>query len=202
MFTGIIKEVGTVEKSEPAGEARRLSVRCSLSESLTADQSICLNGVCHTVIESGNERFVVETVPETLRKTNIGELESGDRVNLEPAMGPDQMLDGHIVQGHVDATGMLEEWEKEGEERLFTIAYPAEYRGLVVGRGSICVDGISLTVAREEGSRFTVAVIPYTYRHTNLSYREPGDRLNLEFDILGKYVARQLSLREQSPDPG
>ncbi len=196
MFTGIIKEVGTVEKSERAGEARRLAVRCSLSDSLTADQSICLNGVCHTVVESGNGLFAVESVPETLRKTNIGELEPGDRVNLEPAMSPDRLLDGHIVQGHVDATGTLAELEKEGEERLFTIAYSPEYRGLIVGRGSICVDGISLTVAREEEDRFTVAVIPYTYRHTNLSFRETGDRMNLEFDILGKYVARQLSLRE------
>lgn len=197
MFTGIIKEVGRVEKTEKAGGGRRLEIRCSLARSLSVDQSICLNGVCHTVTRGGADSFAVESVAETLRKTNIGELRPGDPVNLEPAMKADQLLDGHMVQGHVDTTGTLDVLEQEGEDRLITIAYPSEYRGLIVGRGSICVDGVSLTVAREKGSRFTVAVIPYTWENTVFSDCSEGDRLNLEFDILGKYVARQMELRTQ-----
>lgn len=197
MFTGIIKEVGRVEKTEKTGEGRKLEISCSLARSLSVDQSICLNGACHTVTRGGTDRFAVESVAETLRKTNIGELRPGDPVNLEPAMKAEQLLDGHMVQGHVDTTGTLAALEQEGEDRLITIAYSPEYRGLIVGRGSICVDGVSLTVAREKENRFTVAVIPYTWENTVLSRRSEGDRLNLEFDILGKYVARQMALHGQ-----
>lgn len=196
MFTGIIKEVGTIEKTEKAGEGKKLEIRCSLARSLSVDQSVCLNGVCHTVTRAGADRFAVESVAETLRKTNIGELRPGDPVNLEPAMKAGQLLDGHMVQGHVDTTGTLAALEQEGEDRLMSIMYSPEYRGLIVGRGSICVDGVSLTVARERENRFTVAVIPYTWENTVLSRRSEGDRLNLEFDILGKYVARQMELRK------
>ncbi|MDZ7772509.1 MAG: riboflavin synthase [Balneolaceae bacterium] len=195
MFTGIVKEVGIVEEVLSQGEGREITVRCKLAASLSVDQSVCLNGVCHTVTAGEGELFSVQSVPETLRKTNIGSLEAGHPVNLEPAMRPGQLLDGHMVQGHVDATGTLKDISRRGNDRLLSISYPGENRGLLVGRGSICVDGISLTVARLEEERFTVAVIPYTWEHTNLHTRSEGDQLNLEFDILGKYVARQLELR-------
>lgn len=198
MFTGIVKEVGTIEEVRHRQEGREIAVRCELSASLSVDQSICLNGVCHTVTARDGDTFRVQSVPETLRKTNIGTLEPGHPVNLEPAMAPGQLLDGHMVQGHVDATGTLLSVSRQGDDRLLTVSYPAEYRGLVVGRGSICLDGISLTVARLEEDRFTVAVIPYTWEHTNLASRAEGDALNLEFDILGKYVARQLELRGET----
>src|SRR5699024_2630187 len=145
------------------------------------DQSISINGVCHTVTERTADSFTVQSVEETLRKTNIGRIEVNDGVNLERSLRPDQLLDGHLVQGHVDGPGTIEEIRREGTDYLFTISYPEEEAALVVGRGSITIDGISLTVASEEGNRFRVAIIPYTFNHTNLSQKSAGDRVNIEF---------------------
>jgi riboflavin synthase len=139
---------------------------------------------------------MVQSVEETLRKTNIGDLTKGDPVNLERSLRPDQLLDGHLVQGHVDATGTIVNIEQEGTDRLFTVKYPEAYKDLIVGRGSIAIDGISLTVASEKKHQFTVAIIPYTYEHTNLHNKHEGDTVNLEFDVLGKYVVRYLENRE------
>lgn len=195
MFTGIIKEVGRIQKVKQLDGGKELNIRCDLADEVAADQSISINGVCHTVTTHDAESFSVQSVEETLRKTNIGSLKKGDPVNLERSLRPDQLLDGHLVQGHVDATGTIAEIQKEGTDRLFTISYPEEYRNLIVGRGSIAIDGISLTVASEEGQRFTVAIIPYTYEHTNLHNKSEGDTVNLEFDVLGKYVVRYLENR-------
>lgn len=196
MFTGIIEEVGVISSSAAQGEGRELTIECSFAGAIRIDQSINVNGVCHTVVSRDQNTFTIQSVEETLRKTAIGDLEEGDRVNLERSMTADRLLDGHIVQGHVDATGTILEIEQEDNDRLFTIEYPEKHRSLIVPRGSISVDGISLTVAREKSNRFTVAIIPYTFDHTNLKDKKPGDRLNLEYDILGKYVVRYLQNRQ------
>lgn len=187
--------MGTVNAVKALEGGRELKIRAGFSSEVKIDQSISINGVCHTVTACDEESFSVQSVDETLRKTSIGDLKEGMPVNLERSLRPDQLLDGHLVQGHVDGTGTITEIQKEGTDYLFTIEYPEEFTQLIVGRGSICIDGISLTVAREEDNRFTVAIIPYTYEHTNLNALGKGDRINLEFDIIGKYVVRYLESR-------
>jgi len=192
MFTGIIKEVGTVKSIQPLDGGREISITCDLASQLEVDQSISINGACHTVTAVNHSSFTVQSVAETLGKTNIGELDVGDNVNLERSLRADQLLDGHLVQGHVDGTGEISAIKKESEDRLFSVKYPAEFKDLIVPRGSITIDGISLTVASQENTTFTVAIIPYTFNHTTMKDREVGDRVNLEFDVLGKYVVRYL----------
>ncbi len=195
MFTGIIKEVGTVKEVIETDGGRRIIVECHLARRVEVDQSININGVCHTAIAADKHSFTVQSIEETLRKSNIGELKEGDSVNLEPSLHPGQLLDGHLVQGHVDSTGTIKTIQKEESDTLFTIAFPEEFNNLIVGRGSVTVDGISLTVAKAKQSECTVAVIPYTYEHTNMQFQKTGDTVNLEFDILGKYVAKHLENR-------
>lgn len=192
MFTGIIKEVGTISEVREEEGSRVFRITAELSTELSVDASISINGACHTVIDCNASAFSVQSVDETLRKTTLGALSAGDPVNLERAMSPRQLLNGHIVQGHVDTTGTIAAVLREGSDHLLTISHPREYAALVVGRGSICVDGVSLTVADLAEDRFTVAVIPFTLEHTTLGRRRTGDPVNLEFDILGKYVARHL----------
>lgn len=196
MFTGIIKSVGTVKRINSLNGGKELTIVCDFADEVTVDQSISINGVCHTATACSNTSFTVQSVEETLRKTNIGELAEGDLVNLERSLTADQLMDGHIVQGHVDTTGTVTNIEKEGTDYIFTIEYPEKHSNLIVGRGSIAVDGISLTVANEESNTFSVAIIPYTYEHTNLKSKEIGDTVNLEFDVLGKYVVKYLENRE------
>lgn len=195
MFTGIIKAVGTVQNIEQLNGGREITIGCDFAEQIEVDQSISINGVCHTATACDADTFTVQSVEETLRKTNIGDLREGDPANLERSMRPDQLLDGHIVQGHVDTTGTIQNIEKEGTDWLFTIEYSREFTHLIVGRGSIAIDGISLTIANEEANTFSVAIIPYTFDHTNLNAKEIGDTVNLEFDVLGKYVAKYLQSR-------
>lgn len=197
MFTGIIQEIGTVSQIRELNGGKELKIACSFADEVKIDQSISINGVCHTVTARDSSSFIVQSVEETLRKTNIGDLTEHSLVNLERSLRPDQLLDGHLVQGHVDATGTIVEILKEGTDRLFTIQYPEEHAGLIVGRGSIAVDGISLTIAEEDKPNFTVAIIPYTLEHTNLKSKKEGETVNLEFDILGKYVNKYLSQRDQ-----
>lgn len=195
MFTGIIKETGVVTSVQKKEGGVILSVGCQLAPALSIDESVNINGVCHTVIDGGEEVFKVRSVEETLRKTNIGELQEQDRVNLEPSLHPEQLLDGHLVQGHVDTTGTVKAVEPEGTDHLFTISIPSGFNNLIVNRGSIAVDGVSLTIAKARENNFTAAVIPYSFEHTNLQDRQPGEKVNLEFDILGKYVARYMENR-------
>lgn len=197
MFTGIIKSVGTVQNIKSLDGGKEITIACDFADEVSVDQSISINGVCHTATVCDAQTFTVQSVEETLRKTNIGELKEQDLVNLERSLRPDQLLDGHIVQGHVDATGTIKNIEQEGTDWLFTVEYPEEYSNLIVGRGSISIDGISLTVANEKGNTFSVAIIPYTYEHTNLNSKEVGDTVNLEFDVLGKYVVKYLENREK-----
>lgn len=197
MFTGIIKSVGTVQSITSLDGGKEITIACDFADEVSVDQSISINGVCHTATACDTETFTVQSVEETLRKTNIGGLKEQDSVNLERSLRPDQLLDGHIVQGHVDATGTIKNIEQEGTDWLFTVEYPEEYSNLIVGRGSISIDGISLTVANEKGNTFSVAIIPYTYEHTNLNFKVVGDTVNLEFDVLGKYVVKYLENREK-----
>ncbi len=195
MFTGIIKSVGRIQTITSVDDGKKITIASDFADEMSIDQSISINGVCHTVTACDENTFTVQSVAETLRKTNIGVLQKDDLVNLERSLRPDQLLDGHIVQGHVDATGTIKKIEQEGTDWLFTIEYPQEHSNLIVGRGSIAIDGISLTVANEQDNTFTVAIIPYTYEHTNLSAKEVGDTVNLEFDVLGKYVVKYLENR-------
>jgi riboflavin synthase len=192
MFTGIIEKTGYVENVKTLDGGREFTIRTEFAGELGVDDSIAVNGVCHTVIRRGDEAFVVQSVEETLRKTSMGSLKAGDPVNLERSMTIDKRLDGHIVQGHVDTVGTVLSVGQEGTDWLIEIEYPDEFSNHIVGRGSIAVDGLSLTVAREQDNRFTVAIIPYTYQHTAISSKKAGDPLNLEFDVLGKYVLKYL----------
>jgi riboflavin synthase len=195
MFTGIIKSIGTVKRIKLLNGGKEITIASDFAHEVDVDQSISINGVCHTVTDCNTEHFTIQSVEETLRKTNIGGLAEGDPVNLERSLRADQLMDGHIVQGHVDTTGTITDIEQEGTDYLFTIKYPEKHSNLIVGRGSITVDGISLTVANEEANSFSVAIIPYTYEHTNLKSKRVGDTVNLEFDVLGKYVIKYLENR-------
>ncbi len=202
MFNGIIEELGKVTSVRDIGGGKELVVSCKLASSLEVDNSLCVNGVCQTVVRQEKDTVTVQVVEETLRKTALGDLKPGSEVNLERSLSLSQRIDGHIVQGHVDTTGKIVDVRKEGTNWLCTISYDPEWRDLVVGRGSIAIDGISLTVARETGNEFTVAIIPFTWEHTVIKYRKKGDRVNLEFDILGKYVLRFMQNREAGARSG
>jgi len=195
MFTGIIEDLGRISQINTLNGGIEISVESVLAKALEVDDSISINGVCQTVISKSSEIFTVQAVEETLRKTSLGELRKAELVNLERALRLDTRIDGHIIQGHVDTTGTVTKMEKEGTNWLLTIRYPDAFKDLIVGRGSITVDGISLTIAREEDLEFTLAIIPYTYEHTNLKTKKEKDRVNLEFDIIGKYVQRYMQNR-------
>lgn len=193
MFTGLIEEVGTVRSVERQKAFQRLEVASNLPLDGTAvGDSIGINGACQTVVERAEDGFRVESVEETLRRTNLGSLSPGDAVNLERSMRADGRLGGHVVLGHVDGVGSLRRFERSGENRILEIEMPAELRRFVAGKGSVAVDGISLTVVEVSETAFTAAIIPHTLRNTNLSGRRTGDAVNLEIDVLARYVARLL----------
>lgn len=199
MFTGIIEKVGIVRKVTNMEGAKELSIAAPFASEVHIDESIAVNGVCLTVVSFDEESFQVQCVEETLRKTNLGDLEEGSEVNLERSLTLDKAIEGHIVQGHVDTVAKIVEITKEGADLLITVEYPEEFEDYVVGRGSIAMDGISLTVARDEGPRCKVAIIPYTWDYTNLRSKKVGDNLNVEFDIFGKYIVKYLEKRGVSP---
>ena len=179
----------------PDGGGKRLRIRAAVSGHLAIGRSIAINGVCQTVIETSHDTFVVVAVEETLRKTTLGSLFSGLPVNLERAMLLQDRLDGHLVQGHIDATALITQVCKERTARLYTVELGAEHLRYVIPVGSIALDGISLTVAHIDGVRITVSIIPHTFDHTACSTWCAGSRVNVEFDMLGKYVASQLAQR-------
>lgn len=192
MFTGIVEETGKIEKLKMLNGGREFKISCSFASETHIDESISVNGVCLTVVSRDDDSFTVQCVEETLRKTSFNKIQEGYEVNLERSLTLEKAIEGHIVQGHVDAVGEIESIEIDGNDRLITISYPEEFVAYIVGRGSIAIDGISLTVAREDKNRFTVAIIPYTWDFTNLKNRKKGDSLNLEFDIFGKYIVRYM----------
>ena len=201
MFTGIIEEVGRIRKAEPHGGGRRLTIEAEFAGALRRDQSVAVNGCCQTVVDVNGSAFSVIAVEETLSKTTLGAFAEGDAVNLERAMQPDARLDGHIVQGHVDATGTIVGAEELETSRLYRIAFDGSFAPYVIPVGSIALDGISLTVARLGGPtadgyhELTVSIIPHTYEITTVSEWSLGRRVNMEFDLIGKYVARWMELR-------
>jgi riboflavin synthase len=201
MFTGIIEEVGFVGRVEAHGDGRRFTIEATFAGQLRIDESVSVNGVCQTVIACDDAGFEVIAIEETLSKSALGRLREGDRVNLERAMRADARLDGHIVQGHVDTTGRIEEVEELSASHLFRIAIPERWRPYLIPTGSIAVDGISLTVARLGPCDFTVAIIPHTIDHTAIpeSWRH-GAEVNLEFDMIGKYVIRWLDIHGPPED--
>jgi riboflavin synthase len=195
VFTGIIKEVGRMEAMDHRGSGRALRIGTSIAPELGIDESVAVNGVCLTVVATDATSFSVIAIEETMSKTSLGTLEEGSPVNLERALLLPARLDGHLVQGHVDTTGVIVEVETLETSHLYRIRYPETWAAYLIPTGSITVDGISLTVARLGTADFTVAIIPYTFEHTNVreTWRK-GARVNLEFDVLGKYVVRHLEL--------
>ena len=192
MFTGIIECVGIIRNIVQEKDNYHFRIESSISEALKIDQSIAHNGVCLTVTLVDGHQHVVTAIAETMQKTNLGSFKIGDSLNLERCMQMNGRLDGHIVQGHVDQTGQVQAIVTENGSWRYTIAYDASLGNVTVEKGSICVNGISLTVVDSQEDSFTVCIIPYTYEHTVFHQLKIGDRVNLEFDILGKYIKKLM----------
>lgn len=191
MFTGIIEAVGILISAEPQSGNLLFTLSSSMSGELQIDQSLSHNGVCLTVTAVENGHHKVVAVAETLSKSNLGLLKAGDKINLERSLTLDKRLDGHLVQGHVDATGICISSEEKNGSYEFRFRFPKQFSHLIIEKGSIALNGISLTVFKVTEDEFTVAVIPYTYEHTNMHLLQVNDKVNLEFDLIGKYVLRQ-----------
>ena len=198
MFTGIIEELGTVESLVKQTAGARLNVRCALVlEDLKPGSSIAVNGVCLTAVDIDGHSFMADLAPETLRRSNLGDLSPGARVNLERPLAPTGRLSGHIVQGHVDGTGEFVSLEQVGDENWWLkIRVPDELDRYLVFKGSIAIDGISLTIASLEGRELSVTIIPHTFQNTSLGAHQAGDRVNLECDVLAKHVEKLLQSLE------
>ena len=194
MFTGIIESKGTIVKATPEGSNVHFTIASDISEALKVDQSVAHNGVCLTVVELSEGTHTVTAVEETLKRSSLGHWGAGSAVNLERAMKVDARLDGHLVQGHVDATGTCVEIDKRDGSWYFRFRYEPGEERLLVDKGSVCINGVSLTVVEPKGNEFSVAIIPYTYEHTNFKEMQVGQEVNLEFDIIGKYIARYAKL--------
>jgi riboflavin synthase len=190
MFTGIIESLGKIKSLTTEGENIHIEVASGLTPSLKVDQSVAHNGVCLTVVSLTETSYTVTAIKETLDKTNIGQLKIGTLVNLERAMKLGDRLDGHIVQGHVDQTAICKEIKEEAGSWVFTFTYDASLNNITIEKGSATVNGVSLTVVNSKPNAFSVAIIPYTYAHTNFNTFVAGSLVNLEFDVIGKYVKR------------
>lgn len=192
MFTGIIEEIGKIVRIEREQANLHLYVKSSFTNELKIDQSVAHNGVCLTVVAIDGDVYQVTAIAETLAKTHLGSLQVGDAVNLERGMLLNTRLDGHIVQGHIDQTGTCSAIQEEAGSTRFTFQYNPSTGNVVIEKGSITVNGVSLTVVDATRDSFSVAVIPYTLAHTNLQHLQIGNIVNLEFDVIGKYVARLM----------
>ena len=193
MFTGIIETLGTVIKIDEDGTNKNFCIQSDISSDLKVDQSISHNGVCLTVTKVRGGKHWVTAIDESLQKSNLGSLKIGDLVNLERCMIANGRFDGHIVQGHVDQTGICKSIKEAGGSWLFDFEYDSSLGNMTVEKGSICINGVSLTCFNSKSNGFTVAIIPYTFEHTNFKQLKSGDTVNLEFDIIGKYVKRLLN---------
>lgn len=194
MFTGIIETLGEITSINKEGSNVHFSLRSDITTELKIDQSLAHNGVCLTVVAIEDDVYTVTAVQETLERTSLGDWKLGDKVNLERAMKYDGRLDGHIVQGHVDAVGTCVEIREVDGSWYFSFEYKLTPEHLLVDKGSVCINGVSLTVVEPKDNHFSVAIIPYTYEHTIFHQMKEGDAVNLEFDILGKYIARYAAL--------
>lgn len=193
MFSGIVERMGEVVAVRQDRQNKDFTLRADFCRELKIDQSIAHNGVCLTVVDITDDTYTVTAMKETLDRSNLGLLRAGDLVNLERSMRPDALLDGHIVQGHVDQTAVCTAVEEAGGSWYFTFEYEPHEGGLcTVEKGSVAVNGVSLTVCDSQRGRFRVAIIPYTFEHTNFCRIGTGSVVNLEFDIVGKYIARMM----------
>jgi riboflavin synthase len=194
MFTGIIEELGVVTALAKSEDNLNISIKANFTSQLKIDQSVAHNGVCLTVVDIAQGEYTVTAIAETLSKTNLGELKKGDVVNLERGMQLGARLDGHIVQGHVDQTALCTAVAEKNGSWEFTFEYDPGLQNITIEKGSITVNGVSLTVVNSEKNSFSVAIIPYTYEHTTFNQIKKGTRVNLEFDVIGKYVKRLTQL--------
>ena len=190
MFTGIIESIGIIQKVEPGAESVRFIVQSPLALELKIDQSLAHNGICLTVEAIQGDCYQVTAVPETLERTNASTWKPGEKLNLERAMLLNSRLDGHMVQGHIDATGLCVSREDLADSWKYRFSFPPEYGHLLINKGSIAVNGISLTCYDVTENQFSVSIIPYTFHHTNVADTHKGSIINLEFDILGKYISK------------
>ena len=191
MFTGIIEALGTVKEISTQGTNKTFWIQSPLSHEFKVDQSIAHNGVCLTVEEVSNDHHRVTAVSETLQKTTLNQWQVGSLINLERSLLPSSRLDGHFVQGHVDTTGTLEKIDPQDGSWELTFSFPKQFAPLIIEKGSISINGISLTAFKVKKSSFRVAIIPYTWQHTNLHILKEEDGVNLEFDMIGKYIIRR-----------
>jgi len=196
MFTGIIETMGTVAAVRREQDNIHITVSASITPELKIDQSVSHNGICLTVVNIENDRYTVTAIRETIEKTNIGHWKTGDNINLERAMKLGARLDGHIVQGHVDQVARCVSVKEAEGSWYYTFEYDRGPANITIEKGSITVNGVSLTVVDSQADRFSVAIIPYTFEHTNFSDFKVGTVVNLEFDVIGKYVARLFALRQ------
>ncbi len=193
MFTGIIETLGTVTKIVQEKDNYHITIKSKITHELKIDQSVAHNGICLTVVKIEDDQYTVTAIHETLLKTNLGSLKVNDIVNLERAMKLGNRLDGHIVQGHVDQTGICTEKKVENGSYIFTFSYDLDKNNVTIEKGSITINGVSLTVVNSQKSSFSVAIIPYTYENTTFKNFKKGTIVNLEFDVIGKYVARLMN---------
>lgn len=196
MFTGIIESLGIVRELRKDNDNLHITVSSSITHELKIDQSVSHNGVCLTVVAINNDEYTVTAIRETLEKTNLSDWRTGDTVNLERAMKLGDRLDGHIVQGHVDQTGNCKSIENANGSWYYTFEYDAGLHNITIEKGSITVNGVSLTVVNSKENEFSVAIIPYTHEHTNFNTFVTGTRINLEFDVIGKYVSKLYSYKQ------
>ena len=196
MFTGIIEALGVVKQIDKVQDNLDITIESNLSPELKIDQSVAHNGVCLTVVHLTDQEYTVTAINETLEKTNLNTLRVGDLVNLERAMKLGERLDGHIVQGHVDQTAICTHIENASGSWVYTFEYDPKLNNVTIEKGSITINGVSLTVVNSNLSSFSVAIIPYTYEHTNFKHFKVGTTANLEFDVIGKYVARLTGLNK------
>ena len=195
MFTGIIEDLGIVTNLRKEQDNLHLTIKSGITQELKIDQSVAHNGVCLTVVSISEQEYTVTAIKETINKTNIGELLVGDIVNLERAMKLGDRLDGHMVQGHIDQVGSCELVQEDNGSWLYTFSYSPELGNVTIEKGSATVNGVSLTVVNSRQNSFSVAIIPYTYEHTNFKYLKKGSKINLEFDVLGKYIQKLYKAR-------
>ncbi len=195
MFTGIIETLGTIQDIKTDKDNLHITIDSSITAELKIDQSVAHNGICLTVVAINNDSYTVTAIAETIKKTNLGDWLVGDTVNLERAMKLGDRLDGHIVQGHVDQTGICIQAMETNGSWHYTFEFDESLNNLTIEKGSITVNGVSLTVVNSKKNQFSVAIIPYTYEHTNFKNFQLGTKVNLEFDVIGKYVSRLHSLK-------
>jgi riboflavin synthase len=195
MFTGIIETIGIIKEIQKEDDNLHIIVSSEITNELKIDQSVAHNGVCLTVVAINNDEYKVTAIRETIEKTSVGEWSVGDLLNLERAMKLGDRLDGHIVQGHVDQTGICTSIIEANGSWYFNFEYDRKLNNVTIEKGSITINGVSLTVVNSQHNEFSVAIIPYTFEHTNFKTFKVGTKINLEFDVVGKYVARLYSLR-------